>query len=550
MMRCLLLMFGLSWFIPGVLASCLSPFKDQGFIDHHNLRKLQPSRKSLSNQVTEIKANLDKASDYGITHYVLFSRSFESLVCYDFEVPGIGNVGSKAFSPYCEHRRNAALYSSYLRLALKYADAKGIRVFFHTNQFEFPNEIYTAFGDLMKGTAPVCPGKEFVWELFRGKIREFFQKFPECDGLQITADETQVSALRCQCSDCKNMTVGQRIDRMINEAAKVCDELSKELQVRTWGRVGELEQERDPSRMLDNLPEGVVVSVKNTKGDFYLTEPISNMLGFGDDRQVVEFDCWGEYMGWNNFPCYLGDVLSERMKLIAAKNVRRVAARLSWDPFTNYIFDQPWGNEVNVYVYSRLAQDPGLNPDDLLDEWIATKFPPERRSSAFQLYKRSAELQKVWMTFQGWNANDHSRVFYNPNSTYQRVIDKVDPDKRTYSEADLNKRRKDIDAALREAEKLIEDLGPTLTPGFRNNLLHGAKTEWFVAHGVTNELDLLRISMTNKESNLPPDLATILRRIRKFDEEWQRYDPIGYKTYFGMAPLQMLDEIMKMREGA
>ena len=70
-------------------------FADRGFIDHHNLRELHRlvrddgsvDEAALEAQVAEIKSNLDHAAAYGITSYVLFSRGFERLICYDFLLP-------------------------------------------------------------------------------------------------------------------------------------------------------------------------------------------------------------------------------------------------------------------------------------------------------------------------------------------------------------------------------------------------------------------------------------------------------------------------------
>ncbi len=532
-------------------AADVPPFKDRGFIDHHNLRHLHPDEEAISSQVAEIKSNLNKAQEYGITHYVLFSRGFERLITYDFEIEGVGNIGAQAFPKDCDQRKNAAMYGKALTDALRYAGSKRIRLLFHTNQFEFPEQVHRRFGDRMGGTAKVCPGKEFVWQLFRGKIREFFTKFPACDGLQITADETQVSALACRCEACKDMAVAARVDRMIREAAAVCDSLGKQLQARTWGRVGELERERDPSRMLDDLPKGVIVSIKNTRGDFYLTEPVSNLIGFGRDRQVIEFDCWGEYFGWNNFPCYLGDVMAERMKFAAARGVRRVAARLCWNPFANAIFARPWGNDVNVYVYAKLAQDPALNPDDALREWIAQRYFPNARQAAMRLYKRSAALQRVWMTYRGRNANDHSRIFRRETSTFERVRSKLRSFISTgyrFPAEDLAERRRDIDAALKEAEALVSNLGPSVPRDWKDALLRGARIEWFVAHGVTDQMALLRVGLDAENGRPLPDLSRIEKRIHDRAKQWKESDPDAFEPYHGDGPGRMLREVRRLAE--
>jgi hypothetical protein len=529
-------------------AAGLQPFRDVGFIDHHNLRYPGLDGRTLSAAAAEVRSNMAQAARYGARHYVLFSRAFETLVNYDFEVPGAGNIGAAVFPAGSPHRREAARYAGALREALRASRQYGIRTLFHTNQFEFPREVYEKYGEKMKGTAAVCPARPFVWQLLRGKIREFFTLFPEIAGLQITADETQVSALACRCDACRHMGAAERIDRLIREAADACSERGKELQARTWGRVGELAAEGKANNMFDSQPPGVVVSVKHTRGDFCLGEPASELMGIGNDRQVVEFDSWGEYYGWNNFPCYLGDVFAERLRLAAEKGVRRVASRLCWNPYTNHIFDRPWGNEVNLYVFSRLAENPALGADKVLRDWIAERYP-ESGEAAFRLYKRSAHLQSVWLTCQGRNANDHSRIYFRKKSTFERArssLRAVVRDGWVSRPENLPARRKAIDAALAEAEQLVAALGPKCPPDWRGQLLAGARTEWRVAHGVTDQMELLAAGLKAMDGRPLPDLPAAGERIRNRIDDWRRSDPAGAELYHGEAPSIMLREVRAM----
>jgi hypothetical protein len=530
-------------------AADLPAFADVGFIDHHNLRYPGLDRRALSSAAAEIRGNLAKAASYGARHYVLFSRAFESLVTYDFEVPGLGHIGAAAFPPGSAHRDEARIYREALREALQAARQRGIRTLFHTNQFEFPPQVFEKFGERMKGTAAVCPARPLVWQLLRGKIQEFFTLFPDCAGLQLTADETQVSALACRCGDCRNMGAGERIDRLVREAAAACSERGKELQARTWGRVGELSEERSATSMFDHLPAGVVVSVKHTRGDFCLGEPASELIGQGNGRQLVEFDSWGEYLGWNNFPCYLGDIIAERMRLAAEKGVSRVASRLCWNPFTNYIFDRPWGNEVNLHVFARLAANPALDADSVLRDWVADRYAPKAHAAAFRLYKRSAELQSAWLTCGGRNSADHSRIYYRRESTFERARGSL----RSLVSAgyllqreNLSRRRRSVDEALAQAEQLVAALGAGCPAEWRREMLRGARTEWRVAHGVTDQMELLGIGLKAIEGKPLPDLGPPAESIRRRLEGWRREDPGGVELYHGEAPTVMLAEVRAM----
>lgn len=176
--------------VPAAADSKEAPaFVERAFIDHHNLRRLENlTDAEIAAQVREIKQNLDNAAAYGFNSYVLFSRGFESLVNYDLGLPE-----GPIFAPGSPHAVEAERYGRAVKEVIDYAKTLGIGVIFHSNQFAFPKEVYERYGQEIGGTAKVCPGKDKTWEIFRGKFAEFFNKFANCAGFQLTTSETQVS---------------------------------------------------------------------------------------------------------------------------------------------------------------------------------------------------------------------------------------------------------------------------------------------------------------------------------------------------------------------
>src|ERR1035441_7056007 len=82
------------------------------FIDHFNLRQMnQRDARQLQMQVQEIERNLDRAKEYGVNTYILFSRSFEGLINYDFAVEPLSELTGLVYPSGGEHRRKQALYS-------------------------------------------------------------------------------------------------------------------------------------------------------------------------------------------------------------------------------------------------------------------------------------------------------------------------------------------------------------------------------------------------------------------------------------------------------
>lgn len=551
-------------------------FADRGFIDHHNLRELHRlarddgtvDQAALESQVAEIKRNLDHAAAYGINCYVLFSRGFERLICYDFLLPPApgqpyseqpAEDGARPPRPEVDRtpifthdsprRRQAQVFGEAVKQVIRYAHDRDVRVIFHTNQFEFPEEIYQRYGDQMAGTARVCPARGATWRLFRGKIEEFFRRFPNCDGLQITTSETQVRATECACDACREMSPAQRFARMAKQAHAICHRLGKELQLRTWGDIARRDREQDYPAMLAALPADVIISTKHTLGDFHLLEPPSHLIGKGDREQVIEFDCWGEYRGYNQFPCYMGDVFAERLRLCRDRGVRRVAARLNWNPGVRPIFEVPCGNQVNAYLFARLAQDPDQDPDSLLREWVAQRFPAEAVGDAIALYKFSTRAQEAWMTLAGGNCNDHSRVFrvFGSSRTYRarvrrQIREQLDGGYQV-ALAGLTKRRRDIDATYREAVALVERLRSRVPDEWVDDLLHQADNERQVALSNTDALEMMYHGDRAEAGQPLPDLTAFEAGMRQRLAAWRERDPEAYELLGGDHSLRMLEEL-------
>lgn len=518
------------------------PIRNLAFIDHYNLRyTYQSDDEMLRSQTDEIKKNLDKAKEYGVGTYVLFSRSFEYMINYDFKLEGLGDLSGVVWPQGCEHRQAQQRNAKYLNEVLDYAEKLGVKIIFHTNQFDFPDKLYEMAGDKISGTARACPGKEMTYDALAGKMGEFFKLFPKCSGMQITISETQVKPTECKCDACKDMSEGQRFAKVVQTVYEVAKPLGKEVSIRTWGGFATPEN-------IAMLPKDVICSTKSTNGDFHLTSGTSDVIGENADRQEVEFDGWGEYFDYNNFPCYMGDAFAERIKLCADRNVDRIALRLNWNHDINQMFSRPFGNEVNVYLFSKLAQHPDSNPDDLLREYIAGIYPQSARDAAFRLYKRSAGLQKVWLTLDGENYYDHSRIFFDWGNGY---LD------RTYGNGGkrlpegygvvakmLDERRMRIDDAYGQAEQLVSSLGPDAPEEWTRELHRGARTAWFTAHGITDSLQVYAAYRETQQARPLPDLSELERGIRSRARTWELADPEMFAVMGGGNPTGIIEELM------
>ncbi len=513
--------------------------EDVAFIDHYNLRKVyETDEEGLRGMADEIKTSLDKAKEYGADSFILFSRSFEYIINYDFENEELGDLTYKVYPADSEHRKKRDMYVKYFHEVIDYAEELDIDIIMHSNQFDFPDKLYEIAGDKISGTAAVCPGKPLAFELLKDKIRAFFVEFPKVDGFQLTLSETQARITECDCPSCADMSIADRFVRVAEAAWEVCDELDKRLLVRTWGKY-------EVDEIVDRLPEEIICSTKFTLPDFHLTNYPNPVMGRNGPSQEVEFDGWGEYSGYNIFPCYYGDIFAPRIRECADSDVASLGIRLNWEHDLNYIFGRPFGNEANIYVFCKLAKNPDGDPDVYLREYIAKAFPESAREAAFNLYKKSTEMQTLWLTWRGTNTNDHSRIYNGGAYRVEHQIGDVIPDDYDVVKADIDQRRKDIDAAYYEALELIDALGPDVEESWKEELRRGARECYYVAHGNCDCIEMYSAGKHADKGYPLPDLYGLADDIRLRAKRWRASDPELFDIMYGDRVVDMLDNFTR-----
>lgn len=515
-----------------ILSSCIKSsesynFSELIFIDHQNLRYVEDEA-TIRFQVESVKKNMDRASEYGIDTYLFFAKeTFEAMLNYDFEATGLGNIGEKAFPPDSEHRRTAEYLRAALKNVLAYAAEKNIQVFFHSNQFIFPQQVLNVIKPKVWGTA-VCPGRDITWEIYRKKLNDFLTLFPGISGFQVTGDETQVSVLECRCDSCQHLSFVDRVNLLTKETASVCKTYDKEVQMRTWQRMGELEHEMHPSDMGNDVPANVFFSIKNTNGDFHLpySADVKFLNAVDPNRVVVEFDAWREYDGNNYFPCYMGDTWASRFKLLDQLNIKRIAVRLNWNSNKNAIFERPWGNWVNIYLFLKLAEHPDRSPDDILYEYIDKVYPKSARRAAFDLYKFSPGFQTSIYYVNGEYWANHSRV-----QDDDAVGNLKDAQSKGYliQPEHFAERQQEIENLCAHALNLIDNLGPEIPETWRDELITGVNVEKYVALSTIFKMEAIYWKKENNQRKL----NSVKHRILKLQHEWDTMHPESYKSMKG-----------------
>ncbi len=534
------------------------------FIDHASFRKLDPDSEVLAADLAAVERNLDAARQLGASSYVLFTGDLEKLLSYDFAVPGIGAVGAQAFPPDDPWRSDAAGYRQALGAAIAAGRTRGIDLLVHSNQFSYPDAVFAVVAPaIADAEGHVCVDRAATWLLYRAKLGELFDALPGLAGLQLTADEAEQSLFGCALVGAPIGAPGEggevgaadgstlaRVNRLVAETAAVAADHGLRVEARTWGRLYRLEREADPARMFDDLPANARLSLKYTAGDFHLFSPPSPLLAYVDQRAVLELDAWGEHLGFNAFPCWLGPVWAPVIRDALQRGVNHLSVRISWDNHANPIFGRPWGNVVNVDLARAMAEDRDLDADAFLRQWVDARYGPAGRDAALRLYRRSTALQAVWLAEGDVELTDHSRLFrpYQglDGDLFERVRDRLDRLQEAggfRTAGDFDARRGRVDAACAEADGLVLALESTgaAPPGWTAELARGARAQCRVARGAADQLALLFWRREAAAGRPTPGLAALEARIRAWTADWQAEDAESFALLEGGAGLAMVE---------
>jgi alpha-glucuronidase len=140
--------------------------------------------------------------------------------------------------------------------------------------------------------------------------------------------------------------------------------------------------------------DNVVLQIKNGPMDFQVREPVSPLIGgLRETNIAVEFQIAQEYTGQQRHVCYLVpqwrevldfDMHGDGITVSAIASGRANDRPLSGVCAVSNIGDDPnWTGhklaQANLFGFGRLAWDPTLTGEAILDEWIPATFGSDRR---------------------------------------------------------------------------------------------------------------------------------------------------------------------------
>lgn len=277
----------------------------------------------------------------------------------------------------------------------------------------YPGEFKTGPGGLLDLDNPS------FWEWFRQDYREMMALVPEIDGLILTFIETGAHAER-QYSE-RMKTNEEKLAAVVNAVGDVViKELKKKLYIRTFA-YSEEEYANTIGCIGHIKYDEVVLMMKETPHDFFLTHPNDPFVGKVNRPTIVEFDTGNEFNGQgviaNTWPEYVMKRWKEFMK---RPNVAGYVARTDRYGTTKSVGT---ANEILLHALKRTTENPEITPGQVYDEFIVSKYGEAALAPLKSAFMKAYDIVSSSLYTLGTNVANHSAMNYEPyKSSYARHV--------------------------------------------------------------------------------------------------------------------------------
>lgn len=349
----------------------------------------------LSDNIENAKRVINRAAQYGISH-LQFSHELVMNLCEMRD----------------ETRRNI------VNPLIDYAHTKGIEDVLLWDHALYDLNYYPAcFRTGPNGTLDL--DNIAFWEWLKNDYRELLDFVPQIDGVVLTFIETG-SRIEEQYST-KFVDRKSKLAAIINLLSEViCVEYKKNLYIRPFSYTSsEYEEFMQALDLVDN--KNIILMMKETPHDFFLTHPNNPNILNTSYRTIIEFDTGNEFHGQgviiNTFPEYVLRRWSVYMDL---PNVIGYVART--DRYgTTTIIDTP--NEILVYALKQYSENTHIEVDEIYDGFISSRYGEKALPFLKSAFHKAYDIVGSIFYTLGTNTADHSRLNYDPySSSYGRHV--------------------------------------------------------------------------------------------------------------------------------
>lgn len=277
----------------------------------------------------------------------------------------------------------------------------------------YPDEFKTGSGGMLDLDNPA------FWEWFKNDYREMLDLVPDIDGLILTFIETGAHAEK-QFS-VKMKTNAEKLAAVVNAVSDVVvNERKKKLYIRTFAY--SLEEYDNILGCLSHLNSNeVVLMMKETPHDFFLTHPNDPYVGKINRPTIVEFDTGNEFSGQGVIANTWVEYVMKRWKdFISRPNVTGYVARTDRYGTTKSVGTP---NEILLYTLKRTTENPNISVDQVYDEYIVSRYGKEPSTYIKSAFTKAYDIVTSSLYTLGTNVSNHSAMDFEPyKSSYGRHV--------------------------------------------------------------------------------------------------------------------------------
>jgi hypothetical protein len=296
---------------------------------------------------------------------------------------------------------------AFFKRVLEEASRRNISVYVENKELYFPDVILEFYPELVHD-GHICATDPFWLEFLKVKYTEFFEEFPECAGI-ITAPATgesrvSIKSNRCTCPRCQATSKQDWFKNVLEAMYEPIHKAGKTLVVRDF--VFDPSAHAEIASVMENLPEDVVISLKNTPHDYFPTFPDNKRIGHvGNHSQWIEYDAMGQYFGWGVSIADLMEDYRRRFKFALSNGAEGFLIRTDWESLDGHtVFRTP--NLVNLYSAASLAIDTDTPGDEIYRRYLENEG---MLASGLTAGKKDEAVKRfAFLSSQTWQVTKHA----------------------------------------------------------------------------------------------------------------------------------------------
>jgi hypothetical protein len=250
------------------------------------------------------------------------------------------------------------------------------------------------------------------WKWFKQDYRDMMALAPTVDGLILTFIET---GARAEQQYSKKMGSSEKLAKVVNSIADVViGELGKKLYIRTFAYTNE-EYQTIIGCMTYLKSSKIILMMKETPHDFFLTHPDDQFAGKINRPTIIEFDAGNEFSGQGVIANTWPEHIIRRWKdLKRRKNVIGYVART--DRFGNTsAIGQP--SEILLYALKRYSEDTTITAETVYNEFITSHYGSKALPSIKSAFKSAYDVVTSSLYTLGTCTANHSSLNFDPYSS-------------------------------------------------------------------------------------------------------------------------------------